>query len=42
MTLVGVNRIRYAAHEPRPSRFTDPTVYAAWCTRADLWAGGAS
>ena len=40
MTLVGVMRIKYSDHvELRPSRFSDPAGYLAWCFRADKWAG---
>lgn len=38
-TRVGVARDRYADEvESRPSRFTDPGAYLAWCERADAWA----
>lgn len=40
MTLVGVMRIKYSEQvELRPSRFSDPAGYLAWCVRADKWAG---
>lgn len=42
-TAVGIARDRYAAEvEPRPSRFTDPVAYRAWCERADAWAEASS
>lgn len=42
MTTIGENRERYAREvEPRPSRFINPAVYAAWGARADAWAMGA-
>jgi hypothetical protein len=40
MTLVGVMRIKYSEQvELRPSRFSNPGYYLAWCVRADKWAG---
>jgi hypothetical protein len=38
-TAVGQGREDYSRQvEPRPSRFTDPGLYAEWCERADAWA----
>ena len=38
MTTLGVRREYYSMHvEPRPSRFGDWGLYAAWAERADAW-----